>query len=457
VNEVSWLPGIAVLVLGLATGLGMAFRLRRRVSLAQNEQQAGDLRLRIADLEERRDDLYRRLRGEELATSEVLALERAAARTLRDLDEVRAQLKKVSPKEAKKKKPAAGAAGEEPAPQTRRPQAAFRHPLLVGFTFGAAMVALVGVLIYWAIRDAAPRPGAVEPGARSESAEGMPADHPEVPTGLSPEVEARLAELRAQLESDPGNLMARKEFALVLLNHNQFFPAFQQAEEILRLRPDDPDGLYVKGVVRFTMGQADVAIELMDRVLAQFPDHVLALLVRGLAFMRLDDRQQAIASWERGLEAAGGRHPQLEEFLAAAREMESQEPSSPPEEQESASAGALPATESIESSEPPAPGTYRMVIELAPGARAAQGATLFVYVSGDDEGPPVAARRVVNPTFPMVISLSSAESMMGDELPEVGVLTVRLDVDGSVATESEGDLEARAEARSGSTTRMVLE
>ncbi len=456
-NEVSWLPGIAVLVVGLATGLGMAWRMMRRASVAENEQQAGDLRLRIADLEERRDDLYRRLRAEELATNEVLALERAAARTLRDLDETRSQLKKVSPKEAGPKKPAAGVA-EEPTSAKQPTPAAFRHPLLVGFSFGAAMVALVGILIYWAIRDAAPKGGAAVSGTRAEPAEGMPTDHPEVPAaGMSPEVETRIAELQAQLESDPGDLMARKELALVFLSHDQFFPAFQQAEEILRAHPDDPDGLYVKGVVRFTMGQADQAVELMDRVLAQYPDHVLALLVRGLAFMRLGDRGEAIVTWERGLEAAGGHHPQIEEFLAATRATEAQEPSGPPEARQSAPQGALPAAEGIESSEPPAPGTYRLVIELAPGARAAEGATLFVYVGADDEGPPIGATRVVDPTFPMVVSLGSAESMMGDALPAAGVVTVRLDVDGSVATESEGDLEARAEARSGSTTRLVLE
>ncbi|MCP4663450.1 MAG: tetratricopeptide repeat protein [bacterium] len=455
-NEVSWLPGIVALVVGLATGLGMAFRLRRRASFAQNEQHAGDLRLRIADLEERRDDLYRRLRGEELATSEVLALERAAARTLRDLDEARAQLTKVSPKEAEKKKPAAGVAGEEPTPQTQTPQAAFRHPLLVGFSFGAAMVALVGVLIYWAIRDAAPKPEAVEPGARSEPAEGMPVDHPEVAAGMSPEIEARLAELRAQLESDPSDLMARKELALVLLNHNQFFPAFQQAEEILRAHPDDPDGLYVAGVVRFTMGQADVAIELMDRVLAQYPDHVLALLVRGLAFMRLGDRLEAIASWERGLEAAGGQHPQLEEFLATARAAESQEPSSIPEERESAPARALPAEEGMGSSEPPASGTYRMKIELASGARVVAGATLFVSLSTRDNEHPAAVERIPDPVFPMEIVLDSGDSMMGEELPAAGVVTIRLDADGNVATKGELDLVVQVEARSGSTTHVVL-
>ena len=33
-----------------------------------------------------------------------------------------------------------------------------RHPILAGFVLGAGMVAVVGLLIYWAVRDAQPGP-----------------------------------------------------------------------------------------------------------------------------------------------------------------------------------------------------------------------------------------------------------------------------------------------------------
>ncbi|MGB5175564.1 MAG: hypothetical protein WBQ30_12550, partial [Thermoanaerobaculia bacterium] len=70
---------------------------------------------------------------------------------------------------------------------------------------------------------------------------------------------------------------------------------------------------------------------------------------------------------------------------------------------------------------------------------------------------PVAATRVAAPTFPLQISLSAADSMMGGgELPGSGVLVARLDGDGSVTTTEPGDLQAEAAAIAGEATTLVL-
>ena len=54
----TWLPGLVVLAIGLAAGLIAG----RRFKGAKEQPGDRDLELQIADLEARRDDLYRRLR-----------------------------------------------------------------------------------------------------------------------------------------------------------------------------------------------------------------------------------------------------------------------------------------------------------------------------------------------------------------------------------------------------------
>ena len=82
--------------------------------------------------------------------------------------------------------------------------------------------------------------------------------------------------------------------------------------------PDDPDALLVHGIVRVSMGQFEVGRDLLDRVLATYPDHQQALLYRGLALYQLGEVEQAVDTWQIGLEMAGGSDPDFEELLRMA-------------------------------------------------------------------------------------------------------------------------------------------
>ena len=136
----------------------------------------------------------------------------------------------------------------------------------------------------------------------------------------SPVVALRLEPLRAPRAADPGDRLARRQLAVALLAENRLLEAFEEASELLRADPDDPDGLYVHGVVRLAMGQGRRAIALLDRVVARHPDHVAAWTARGKAHLKTRNLPMAIASWERGLAAAGGRHAEIEALLLQARE-----------------------------------------------------------------------------------------------------------------------------------------
>ncbi|MGB6854774.1 MAG: tetratricopeptide repeat protein [Thermoanaerobaculia bacterium] len=433
-----WVPGLLVLAVGLAGGLWAAFQLRRQ-GKASNATGDGDVRLKIADLENRKDELYQRLKRaeeEKADPGDRRELELAAARTLRELDKLRRRMPTQPPA-----KPA-------PTPLATPTTASLgtRHPLLVGFAFGAALVLLVTTLIYLALRDA--KPDAL-PAAQAPAAQGTPSEPPHQATApVPPELAQRIAELEGHLATSPEDIMARKEAAIIHLAAGQLVEAFEHAGVLLQQNPDDPDGLYVHGVVRLSMGQYAVSVDLLDRLLAQYPDHPDALMYRGLALHQLGQPDQAMDSWELGLEMAGGSHPQIEELIVMAEQGRLQAPATP----QPAAATAPP------SQTTPAPQTaadsYGMRLEL--GAPASPGATLFVFLRTGEAGPPVAAKRISQPTFPLDLTLGFADSMMGAELPESGILVARLDGDGDVSTTGPGDLQAQSAAEMGSTTRLVL-
>lgn len=321
-SELGELP-LLVLGLGLLAGGILALLVARR-STRQTKQARSDLDLRIEDLEAQRDELYARLRGSEgtdLGAADRDELELAAARVLRELDAARERLLQ---QRGPAKRPHEGepAARRTPA-ETTESSWTSRHPGLAGALLGGGAVGLVGLLIFWAQRDAVPAPE--QPMAQ----QGPPAagggggggdDFDRGQPALPPQVAAQVQALRDRASQNPSDLDARRDLAQLLMAHEQFFDAFQEAQQILAQAPEDPIGNYVSGIVRYTMGQPQDALVLLERALSADPTLSQAALMRGLIQLQLDDRQGAIATWEQGLAAADGSHPVLEHVLGLARE-----------------------------------------------------------------------------------------------------------------------------------------
>lgn len=460
----SWLPSLVVLGVGIAAGLILAFKLRASGVGRTKELEDRDLDLEVRDLERRRDDLYDRLRGRkgDIDDAERQRLEEAAARTLRELDLTREKLPGGKDKTARGKSPVAEKAregvGDRPEPAAPTGSVIGRHPLLSGFLLGGSLAAIVGLLIYWAVRDAGPRPGMTQPPPQAATSEEDPHG-----TGgeLSPEAMARIDELQNRLTADPNDLSATKELALILLSESRFFDAYRVSERVLQLQPGDPDGLYVQGVVKLSMGQYEDALEDLDTVLAQYPDHLQALIYRGLAQQQSGDIGQAIDTWEYAVDVAGGSHPDLEELIRRARVMEAQETLAPTQPTLTPPAvGPRPEPtlpqEAVSPLAPPAdPTSYGVRVSLAEGAVAHPGASLFVFLRTGETGPPVAVKRLPVTGFPMDLVLGSGDSMTGATLPPEGMLFVRLDSDGNAST-SEGDLEVRLPVTAGTAVEAVL-
>lgn len=449
-NEMTWAPSLLVLAVGLAAGVWLALRFRQQAAGKQAE--AADLPLEIRDLEDRRDDLYRRLRAadeDNLSDSERDSLVDAAARTLMELDHLQTRLPAVTSVET-------ATGGESERDEADERDEALLAPgdgphqgrsMATGVLIGAAMVGIVALLVYFAVRDATPT--AQQP--MVQAAPGASEDpHSGQMSALPPELAAQVADLQTRIVNDPEDWIAKKQLSLILLSSGQFFEAFTLAGEVLQRFPEDPDALLVHGIVRVSMGQFEAGKDLLDRVLAERPDHRQALLYRGLALYQLGQVEQAVDTWQIGLEMAGGSDPDFEELLAMAEAGVTIGEAAP---QAPSTATSAP----TESSAAIADGSYGIRLELAAGVAPTAGSTLFVFLREEKGGAPVAVTRVAAPTFPLQISLSAADSMIGGgELPGSGVLVARLDGDGSVTTTEPRDLQAEAAAIAGEATTLVL-
>ncbi|MEZ5332305.1 MAG: hypothetical protein R2991_09700 [Thermoanaerobaculia bacterium] len=144
------------------------------------------------------------------------------------------------------------------------------------------------------------------------------------------------------------------------------------------------------------------------------------------------------------MNASGGNNPQVEHLLEMleARVGEEGEAGG-----ETATAPTLPApTQEAPARGPSAPegeSVYRLTIRLAPGAQPPPGAVLFVTLRGDAPGPPAAVQRIAGATFPLEVTLSAGDSMLGRPLPESGTVGARLDGDGNAMSREEGDPSGR--------------
>lgn len=152
----------------------------------------------------------------------------------------------------------------------------------------------------------------------AQTSSATPPQHAGAP--LSPEAQARIRPLRTRLDVDPEDLSARKQLAVVLLQHQQLMQAYEHATVILTTHPYDPDGLYVHAVVRLAMGQAPRALELLDEVLRRYPDHALALEAKARAQRKVGDLTGADRSSQRA-RATSRTHPtEVQKLISAAND-----------------------------------------------------------------------------------------------------------------------------------------
>jgi hypothetical protein len=85
--------------------------------------------------------------------------------------------------------------------------------------------------------------------------------------------------------------------------------------------------------------------------------------------------------------------------------------------------------------------SVHVTLTLDRSAKSSPNAVLFVIARGAGEtaGPPAAVKRIMAPTFPLEIDLTTADSMMGQPLPASIRIEARLDSDGDAMTKNPSD------------------
>lgn len=419
--------GLMVVAIGVGVGIWLMTR-----TAGSGRVETSPPVARRAELEEEHARLVEALRRDDLTDVDRAELELAAAQVLRDLDALPEETAEAltPPNDAA----VAAPAGAASAPGNRR-------ATWVGFAWGVAATLGVLALVYLAGGDSRLR-------REGEPITGGDSLRPEVevpagfehPGGEVPEeAKAQLDDLERRWSEDQ-DLAALKELTLANLALERFMEAHRWSEVILEQDPGDPDGRYAQGVVRMAMGQSEAAVDLFDRVLADYPNHLLAMVAKGAALRGLGRTGEARATWEQALLVSGGQ-PQVQQLLDGLDQ---------PAPQRSPATSEAPAHAEVDPAS-----SYRVELNCS-GARPEAG-TLFVILRGPQSaaegGPPVAVKRLDTPRLPATVALGQDDSMMGAQLPDEARLVARWDGDGNALTREELP-EVEAAAAIGSTTAL---
>lgn len=215
--------------------------------------------------------------------------------------------------------------------------------------------------------------------------------------------------------------------------------AFAAANEAfaraLALAPDNPD-LQVEAAEALSLAHPErrfgpEAVALLDAALVGRPGHQRGLWFRGVAALQTGDAAGAAQRWEALL-------PMVDAETAAALR--------PQIDRARADAGLPPLAAATAPVEGPG---IEVRVEADPAVLAAlpEGAVLFVSArdAANRDAPPVAARRIPDPRFPLELRLSDADSMMPTAklsgLARVEV-SARFVLAGAVDGAGAGDLQA---------------
>ena len=377
-----WISAVAILVSGIILGAMFIWLFRKRNAPVQVNSE-------MRDLEAKRDALIQQIRGES-DPDERTRLELETAKVLRQLDSMKTSAPPI---------PAA------PAPHEPKRLS----PAVVGFLWGVLSVGVLGGLGYFVMRSATARQQEPQPAAMQQPGQQMQAD----PAVLA---------LEASVQKQPDNLDIRIDLARAYLERENLMGVFEQTQYVLTRSPEDSRALTYQALVRMAMGQTDSANEMLERALKNDPNFLDAYVTS--AWVRTQEGN--IAAAEKTMQEAMRRHPQEKQRLQEVLDsMKSHRPMD---------------------SQPPAPvargGTdgVRVSLTLDPSATSRSGVVyLIARAAGVSAGPPLAVKRISANALPTTIDLTSADSMMGQQLPARVRLEARLDTDGDAATRNAND------------------
>ncbi len=431
---VDWLPALVALAVGLGFGAVYVWRMRASGPAAP----APELPLVRRDLGGKRDVLLRQLvelddaaakRSPEQLARERYVLELDTARVLQELDRLSDEDEEVADASV----PTPSAAQVDP-PATR--------PALRGFLWGTGTMVALGGLVFFVTQAARPR----EPGG---SVTG------ELPSMSSPApTDPEEARILARLQEDPEDLDARLALARGLLVRQDMMGVWSETQYVLERSPDHPRALSYQALVRLAMGQPDVALQMLEKVIASDPDAIDAYAPLSVVLTQLgrpEDAARTMAEAKRRFPQQAGALAQLETRLAAARAGGDAPLEENPHAAVPVPGGGDEGTSRLtgRTTSQGSPNTVGGSLDLDPALRGQlPSGVLFLIVreAGVEAGPPLAVQRIVPTSFPLRFEIGQSDSMTGESLPEEVRVDARLDSDGDPSTRPPTDPRAVADS-----------
>lgn len=437
-QAVDWGSALVVAAIGLVLGAFFVWRVRRA---RQAVPHAAAEPVALRDLLGRQAALLAQLRElddsaaartpEQLA-SERHELELELARVLKALDE--------------QGRPAAGTGAPRSAPQAPAAAPAGAGSSLKGFLWGVGSMAALGGLFLWVSRSAEPRQ---EGGAVTGTTPRMGGAPAAEATAEPSEAERQL---RAVLERNPEDLETRVALARELLGRGDMMGVWNETQEILKRKPDEPRALSYQALVRLAMGQGDVALEMLQRALRADPDQVEVYTHLAFVYLnagRAQDAEQVMATARKRFPDDAPRLSQVFAHMKERVQARSASAGDAGEENPHAKLGQASAQaeapagapEAAQGGDPKRRVAGVIELDATQAARVPSGATVFLLArpAGVSAGPPVGVKRLVAASFPLAFELSDGDSMTGAPLPESLRIEARIDSDGDAATKDPSD------------------
>jgi tetratricopeptide (TPR) repeat protein len=243
---------------------------------------------------------------------------------------------------------------------------------------------------------------------------------------------------------------------------------FEQTKFVLERAPNDSRALTFQGLVRMAMGELPAAATMIQQATKSDPKNIDAWVALAWLYVQQDKIKDAESMIAEAAKQSPGDSRRLADVFEQMKKSAAEAKNQPPQTAEMSGgvSGELPAGHppvnggGVTSSTPTqtpmqvpmqaagaAPSgerSIRVTIDLDPSARSKQG-VLYVMARNPQGGPPAAVKRMMVSSFPITFDLGSADSMMGQPLPDRFRLEARLDSDGDAATKPPTDPAAAQE------------
>jgi cytochrome c-type biogenesis protein CcmH len=242
----------------------------------------------------------------------------------------------------------------------------------------------------------------------------------------------------------PGDAASLVAQGRAFFERRDYAPAIEAFKKALAVDPNQPEAHAYLGMILAQAGHAEGAIMAFDKALAVQPDFPLALWGKGMLLYQTKSDPAAARETLQRLAAIMPPGPAKTEVEKAIADLSRTTSDTKRLAQSTASKPA--ATPSAKPAEKPAPAggaKLQGIIDVDPKlkSKVESQAVLFIIARPAGGGPPIAAKRIARPTFPLAYSLGP-EDAMSPAAPFSGkvMVSARLDKDGDPMTRGAGDL-----------------